>query len=324
MTAEGHPPRSGTQEVADATTLCAHFQAARPDLTTSAELGAALRSMIEAARAAWPDVELSDEAFVRFVASKLPVVTEVEESLRALHTADLYLACGCARGEARALARFELACGPPIERALDRLRVPTQQRVEIRQQVRQRLLAPRPNLEGGAPLPPRIADFSGRGSLGSWVRVVAAREAVERVRRQGREQPTEDDELARRLEPDAGPELVHLKQLYRDEFKAAFAEAIAALPKRDRALLRQHALDGLSIDRLAALYDIHRATAARRVEAARRAVFEQTRLSLGRRLRVSAEELDSVMRLIRSRLDVTLGPLLRDPDEGEGGGGAAG
>src|SRR5215213_85334 len=158
MTAEGRRPRSGTEEVADVTTLCAHFQAARPDLPTSAELGTVLRSMIETARAAWPDVELSDEAFVRFVASKLPVVTEATESLSTLHATDLYLACGCARGEPRALARFEVACGPAIERALDRLSMPAQQRVEVRQQVRQRLLTPRPNVEGGAPLPPRIAD----------------------------------------------------------------------------------------------------------------------------------------------------------------------
>jgi RNA polymerase sigma-70 factor, ECF subfamily len=75
--------------------------------------------------------------------------------------------------------------------------------------------------------------------------------------------------------------------------------------------LRQHALDGLSIDRLAALHKVHRATAARWVEAARTAALEHTRLALGRRLRVGPDELESVMRLVRSQLDITLPALLR-------------
>ncbi|HEU4535220.1 MAG TPA: hypothetical protein VFS00_13925, partial [Polyangiaceae bacterium] len=182
----------------------------------------------------------------------------------------------------------------------------------------QHLLTPRADA-GGAPGPPRVADFSGRGAIGAWARVVAVRQAVVLLRRQRRELPVEDDELARKLEPDAGPELGHLKERYRDEFKAAFAEALGALSGAERALLRQHALDGLSIDKLAALYKIHRATAARRVEAARRAALEQTRRALGRRLRLEADELDSVMRLIESRLDVTLSPLLSEPDEGGAG-----
>lgn len=99
--------------------------------------------------------------------------------------------------------------------------------------------------------------------------------------------------------------------MYRDEFKRAFHAAVEALDDRERLLLRQHALDGLSIDQLAALHGVHRATAARQVQAARQSVLAATQRELIRRLRLARGELASVMRLIASRLDVTLPLALR-------------
>ena len=73
------------------------------------------------------------------------------------------------------------------------------------------------------------------------------------------------------------------------------------------------ALDGLSIDQLAAFYRVHRATTARWIEAARQAVLDGTRKELIRRLQLSRSELDSVMRLIGSQLDVSLSRVLKTP-----------
>ncbi|HEU4535569.1 MAG TPA: sigma factor-like helix-turn-helix DNA-binding protein [Polyangiaceae bacterium] len=293
--------------------MLAYFAAARPDLDAPADLGNALRGALDAAREAWPELALPAEAFVRFLAEKIPERARAEQALASLRTDDLYLTLACARGDASAIARFERLLAPAVDRAIARVGGAAGQRKEdVLQRVRQRLLVPRA-ADGTAP--PRVADYSGRGSLSAWVQVIALRGAVDVLQRHDRERPAEGDVLETALGSDAGPELAHLKRLYRDEFKAAFAEAIAALSPRERRLLRQHALDGLSIDKLAALHKVHRATAARWVEAARKAAFEHTRLALGRRLRVGPDELDSVMRLLESRLDVTLSPLLREPDE---------
>lgn len=314
MPADGQGAARATADD-DEVALRVHFADARPDLDAPAELGATLRSMFEAARAAWPGLDLPAEPFVRFVARKVPEGEPVGRALAALHAADLYLAFACSLGDARAVSHFERLSAASIAPAVKRLGATPEEVKEVHQWACQHLLTPRAGASGA--LPPRVADFSGRGTLGAWVRVVAVRQAVVFLGRQRRELPVEDDELARKLGPDAEPELAYLKGRYRDEFKAAFADALAALSQSERALLRQHALDGLSIDKLAALYKIHRATAARRVEAARKAVLEQTRLSLGRRLRLSPDELDSVMRLFESRLDVTLSPLLRQSGEAD-------
>src|SRR6185436_8511874 len=78
------------------------------------------------------------------------------------------------------------------------------------------------------------------------------------------ERPTAgDDALFDAVAHGIVPSQSLMKDVYRKSFKQAFEEALAALSIHDRLLLRQHFLDGLSIDRMAALHDVHRATAAR-------------------------------------------------------------
>ncbi|HEU4536450.1 MAG TPA: hypothetical protein VFS00_20135 [Polyangiaceae bacterium] len=297
--------------------LRAYFVAARPDLDAPAELGAVLRATIEAARAAWSEAAQPDERFVHFVAAKLPEGVPVDAALGALHTADLYLACACAHGDARALARFERLCTAVTVRAAGRLGASAEQRDELSRRMLDLLLTPRGPGPGG-PGAPRIHDFSGRGTLEAWTKVIAVRETVAFLRHQRHEREAQDQALAlgleHDLEPDDGPEVAYFKRLYREEFKIAFHEAVAALSERERTILRQYFLEGLSIDRLAAHYQVHRATAARWVEAAREAVSRRTHRALSRRLRVPPDELDSLMRLIHSQLDLSLSSLLRQGD----------
>jgi RNA polymerase sigma-70 factor (ECF subfamily) len=75
-------------------------------------------------------------------------------------------------------------------------------------------------------------------------------------------------------------------------------------------LLKQHFLDGLSIDRMAALHDVHRATAARWIAKLLERLLVDTRSRLQAALDVDAEELDSVLRLIQSCMDASIGRAL--------------
>jgi RNA polymerase sigma-70 factor (ECF subfamily) len=264
-----------------------------------------LAASIARARAAWPNMSLADEDFVRAIAARL-VADAPARSLEAMHTDDLYLTCGCAAGDPVALAGFEAHCGSVIARAIATTGATGDERADLGQVVRQRLLvAP---ATGG---PPRVATYSARGSLRAWVRVVATREAARMLPRSRRDLASGDDELAGLIASDDDPEVGYLKRLYRAEFKRAFHAAVEALDDRERLLLRQHTLDGLGIDQLATLHGVHRATAARWIEAARDAVLAGTQRELIRRLRLSRSELASVMRLIQSQLDVSLPRLLR-------------
>src|SRR5262249_749664 len=84
-------------------------------------LGPVMASIVAAAPAAWPAIDLAAERFVRYLTDRLPQGTEFETALRGIHTSDLYLACACVEGNAEALAAFERHCLAVIDRALPRL-----------------------------------------------------------------------------------------------------------------------------------------------------------------------------------------------------------
>lgn len=286
---------------------------ARPDLEIddAAEVDAKLVAAVARARHAWPGIAVTEAEFVRFIARSL--ASPMTAAVDALHAADLYLVCGLVVSDAAALAGFEAECISVIDRAVTASGATTTEVGDLRQVVRQRLLVAQASEDGQPDKEPRIATYTGRGNLRSWVRVVATREAQRLLPRERREVAADDDELAGLIARDDDPELGYLKRLYRAEFKQSFAAAVAALSDRERVVLRQNALDGLSIDQLAAFYRVHRATTARWIEAARQSVLDGTRKELIRRLQLSRSELDSVMRLIGSQLDVSLSRVLKTP-----------
>ena len=102
------------------------------------------------------------------------------------------------------------------------------------------------------------------------------------------------------------PEISLLRERYREQVHAALREAIAQLPERQRNVLRQYYIDGLTIDQLAALYRVDRATTARWVVASRSAVLAGVRTELTAALGASTEEIDSILRLVRSQLELSL------------------
>jgi RNA polymerase sigma-70 factor (ECF subfamily) len=113
-----------------------------------------------------------------------------------------------------------------------------------------------------------------------------------------------------RMLPIDDPELSILRAQYRDTVDAALRAALVGLDARARALLRYQLLDGWSIDQVGKLYGVHRATAARWLADARAALGDAIRTELASRLRIAASEVDSIVRLVQSRVDMSLDRLL--------------
>lgn len=282
--------------------LVAIARAARPELAWPEALEVELAEHVATARAGYPTVHVPVATFVTAIATRVVAVDVIGR----LAHADLWLACACAAGDAAGLAAFEARCGAVVARAVAASGATPEERDDLAQVIRQRLLvAP---AAGG---PPRIATYSARGSLVSWVRVVATREALRMLPSARRERGASDEELAGFVAGDDDPEIGYLKRLYRHEFKLAFAAAMDQLDDASRLLLRQHVLDDLGIDELAALHGVHRATAARHLVSARAELQRATQAELVARLRISRAELPSLVRLIESQLDVSLARLLQ-------------
>jgi RNA polymerase sigma-70 factor (ECF subfamily) len=263
-----------------------------------------LEGIVRSARRTWPTVQVDPERFLAHVARHLPEGLPIETALEQMHTEDLYLAHACALRDRNALVAFERHCMQGLETVISRYGGCSDFAMEVKQRVRERALV-------GDPGPPRIEQFSGRGDLRSWTRVMAIREALAMVRKPRDEVSIDEDTRLQGFVTQGDADLAHAKAHYVHEFKQAFSEAIRRLPEREQTLLRQHVIDGLSIDQLSVLYCVHRATAARNLQRARQVVLTTTRQRLVSRLGVTPSEIDSVLRLIRSRIEITLRGLVR-------------
>ena len=252
-----------------------------------------IETIVAAARAEANGLALDEEAF----ASWIEAVPARTASAAADNAAELALAFRCARGDEAAMRVFERSYLAPLASTL-----PSPHRgeaAEILQILRERML-----LSDGA-RPPRIDDFTGRGRLAGWLKVAAVRVALNLERDRRREVPLDEDTaLAERAAGDL--EIDDLKRRYSQEFRAAFTAGLAAIAPRERTLLRQHYLDGLRMDAIAAAHHVHRITVVRWMSSARESLERETRRELGARLRVDHGELESILRLIESRMDVSI------------------
>jgi RNA polymerase sigma-70 factor (ECF subfamily) len=263
------------------------------------------------ARAAWPGVDVAEEELAAFVAERRPRAeadrSEPPEGEPKLLVDDLYLACACARGDPVALAAFERAFFSEIDGAMHRRGGPgTPSADDVRQLVRKRLFVG----EDGAR--PKIAEYSGRGTLRSWLRVMVTRMVINATTRAVPETPFADDALMFLLGGSGDPELEYAKRTYEAEFRAAFKDALAALEPRERSLVRYAFGDGLTVDAVGSIYGVHRATAARWIVSAHRSLLSHVQRLVSARLGISEDEYSSALRLVLSRLDLSLERYLKD------------
>ena len=255
----------------------------------------ALTQLHAAGKSAWPTLAISAGDFVTHVAS-VARDADSPEQLSVLSGEGLYVAAACVRGIAGAPHAFESNQFAAIARTLSKMNAGNTFADEVLQHLRVRLFS-------DARL---LLTYTGRGAIGSWLKVVALRDA-QRIRSKATAAHSSDD--ARLLEmpsPDADPELRFLKHQYRRDFKEAFAAALLSLDARQRAVLKMSFVEGLSIDEIGKVYDVHRATAARWIGTAREQLVESTRAELAGRLGLSKTELNSLIGLVRSNLSISL------------------
>ena len=105
-------------------------------------------------------------------------------------------------------------------------------------------------------------------------------------------------------------ELELLRARYRDDFRAALRDAIAALDTRARTLMRLYFLERLTMEQIGTIYRVHETTALRWIGHARETVVEAVRATIKSKLQLSASECEELMNLMSSRLDVTVRRLL--------------
>jgi RNA polymerase sigma-70 factor (ECF subfamily) len=269
---------------------------AEPPRVSPAALSQWLARALENAAQAYPGLGLEGGEFAHYLGQKA-AWSGAEARLDELHVNDLYLAWACGRLDPAALAIFE-------QEHMHRVRTLARgsDADELMQRVRVRLLA----CENAAG--PRILQYSGRGPLAAWVRMVAARLAID-ASRAGRTRDERRDFGDANSPPD--PELDFLKARYAGAFHAALERALCSLSPKERTLLRLCYVDDAGPSAVAAMYNVSARTVQRWLADVRACVLERTRTHLMDALAVRGPELDSLFELMKSRMHVTLQRVLQ-------------
>jgi RNA polymerase sigma-70 factor (ECF subfamily) len=251
-------------------------------------------------------LNVGDAEWVQHLATRLPPAGDLREWVSKVQVGDLYLAHACASGDPVALDIFEREMLPQLAPAIAEIESSESFIAEVEQQLRRKLLV----REGANP--GKIAEYAGFGRLVHWLRVVAVRTALNLRRTQNRgDLPVGDDALLELPVQTNDIELDYLKSRYREDFAQAFKKALNALTSQERNVLRLHFVDGLSMGQVGAAYQADKSTVSRWIAKSRRTLLEETRRELAERLHLDGRELDSIMRLVHSQLDLSISTVLR-------------
>jgi RNA polymerase sigma-70 factor, ECF subfamily len=246
----------------------------------------------------WPSIKVTPEQYERHCEAIRG--TRSLEELRE-YAADIYLCCACARQDPVAQQTFEREAERVVHGAVARVCSEREFVLETLQEFWKKLIAGPDS---------KVTEYSARGPLQAWLRIAAARLAIDRKRAtkvaERRESDLEDAVAAQGF----GPESTLTRVRFCEPFRNALRSAIAELPRKERNLLRMHILGRCSIDQIGRAYGVHRATAARWLEHAKMHIVRDVRTRLevaGASLTDS--EFQSVARVVGGELELGLSVL---------------
>ncbi len=273
-----------------------------PASTTAQHLTAELRARHQEAQATWPSFAVPASYFIDRVLRLLPDPAQPEAALRALQASDFYLACGCVLGLPKALVELDRVI-VDARGSLVRVLGHTGHVDDAEQLLRRKLMTA---MNG----PARIAAYSGRGTLSSWMRAVAARVALDVRRSLDSHESLDESDSGRLGVVLATPEMALISRRDRPRFEAAFARALRSLAPRERHALKLQVVDGLTVEAIAQSYGVNKSTVSRWLTQARQDVLARLRRDLEKETRLSGGELQSFMGLFQSRLDLSISQFL--------------
>jgi RNA polymerase sigma-70 factor (ECF subfamily) len=201
----------------------------------------------------------------------------VNEFIDALHADDLCLIVACERGDQQAWSDLVAQYGATVRSAARSASSNEDAAEDLAQSIWAELHGLRVR-DDGRPSG-KIAYYSGRGSLGGWLRAVVGQLAIDQHRKSSRLVQTEVDADFDRLAREShhgeesfstnsappDPESALADKSAASDVEAALAQSLGELAPEDRLLVKLYYFDGLRLREAGAVLGVHEATASRRL-----------------------------------------------------------
>jgi len=251
-------------------------------------------------RDAHPRIVVPEPAFGRYLA-RCATGGKIE-SLTDVAVEDVYLACACVEKVRGAAPAFERRFGRVIRRAVSRVLATADERQEAEQRAWQHLLV------GGSDDAPRIGQYLGQGSLDKWISVAAMRIAISFGRSESAERRLRDKAIAEASGVD--PEHMFMKGELREAFEAAVSTSLGRLKPRERLVLKLYLVSGMTLEAIGKSLGVTRQAVTKTLTHARETIVSEVDVSVREQLKLSKEDLTSVLRYVASQLDVSISRVL--------------
>lgn len=246
--------------------------------------------------------------------SSKPKDEDLANSISNLRASELCLAIACEKGDESAWRAFDSEYRHTMQCAARSLTKDEAEAEDLIQFVFGELYGVR--LDGERRLS-KLAHYSGRGSLGGWLRAVIYQAFIDRKRQTSRfeqvEEVAEFDRLAneaaaqvngRLSAPITQPDDIEDTRL-RQATEEAITQAFAEIESRDRLLLNYYYFDDLTLREIGLMMNVHEATISRWLAKAQREVKRKTEEILQRSYGLRRAEIAECLQIAaRTELDV--------------------
>lgn len=200
--------------------------------------------------------------------------TEIKAFIDEIRADDLCLVIACERGDEAAWEALVKEFDPTVKSAARKAASNAEDAEDLASSIWAELYGLRTDADGNKKS--KLAYYSGRGSLGGWLRAVTAQLAVDGFRKQAKYVQIEEDREFENLANEAagdGELIAHdpsPEELLTDRRTAAdvieaLAQTVAELEPEDRLIMKLYYFDELKLKQIADTFGYHEATASRKL-----------------------------------------------------------
>jgi len=201
--------------------------------------------------------------------------SEIKEFVEEIRADDLCLVIACEQNDEKAWEDLVAGFDSTVKSAARKITSNTEDAEDLASSIWAELYGLRVDAAGKKKS--KLAYYSGRGSLGGWLRAVVAQLAVDQHRKVSKfvqvEENREFENLANEAASDGNslsphtdnPEDAFTDKETSGDVQEALATAIASLDDEDRLVMKLYYFDSLKLKDIAAMFGYHEATASRRL-----------------------------------------------------------
>ena len=247
---------------------------------------------------------------------------EIKAFVDELRADDLCLVLACERGDETAWDELVKTQDKTVKAAARKISSNTEDAEDLASSIWAELYGLKHDADGK--LKSKLSYYSGRGSLGGWLRAIVSQLAVDQFRKQSKfvqiEEAREFENLANEsseksenssvISHTEDPEQIFTEKQTTRDVSAALNQAIAGLGADDKLLLKLYYFDDLKLKEIGQTFGYHEATASRKIVRIQTEIRKSVEKNLQNQHGWSEEEVKRYLSETASKLGISFEKLV--------------